>query len=159
MTPDHTSAPIRPTSEFDRWRPRVIACLIVAACLLIAFWVAWWTDRGLIASSSTPSYYSFENAFALADAWLLFTVVAAALQLWRRRANALLWLLAAGGAGLYLFGMDVLYDLQHGIYGSGRGGAIEFVINVLTASASIGVLWWSWRNRGALWGGAPSWNR
>jgi DNA-binding MarR family transcriptional regulator len=136
-----------PRGGFARWRRLVIVCLVVAALLLIAFWVAWWADRRLVASRSSPSYYQFEEAFALADAWLLITVVAAALALWRRRPSALVWLLAAGGAGLYLLGMDLLYDLRHGIYTSGRGGAIELGINILTACASIGVLWWSWRNR------------
>ena len=132
---------------FVRGRRLVIICLVAAALLLIAFWVAWWADRRLVASRSSPSYYQFEEAFALADAWLLISVVAAAVALWRRRPSALVWLLAAGGAGLYLLGMDVLYDLRHGIYTSGRGGAIELCINILTACASIGVLWWSWRNR------------
>ncbi len=130
----------------------MILCLIVAACLLVAFWVAWWTDRGLVASNSTSSYYDFEGAFALADGWLLTTLGAAALQLWRGRASALMWLLAAGSAGLYLLGMDLLYDLRHGVYGSGRGGVIELVINVLTATSSVGVLWWSWRHRERLIG-------
>lgn len=144
-------------AEFDRWRPWVIAGLVIAACLLAAFWAIWWIDRGLIASSSKPSYYAFEGAFALADGWLFVAVLAAAIQLSRRRASALLWLLAAGGAGLYLLGMDVLYDVQHGIYGNSRGGAIELPINVLTAAASVAVLWWSWRHRGALL--APSTER
>lgn len=99
----------------------MIAALLLAACLMVAFWVLWWTDRGLIASRSTSSYYDFEDSFALADAWLLVCVLAAAAQLVRRRASALLWLIAAGAAGLYLLGMDVLYDLRHAIYASSRG--------------------------------------
>jgi len=140
-------------ASFDRSRRRVFACLIVAAVLLVGFWSAWWTDRSLIASRSTSSYYEFEDAFALADGWLLLTVLAAALALWCRLSSALLWLLAAGSAGLYLLGMDVLYDLQHGIYASGRGGVIELAINVLTGCASVAVLHWSWRERGPLLAG------
>jgi hypothetical protein len=91
------------------------AGLIVAAGLLVAFWVLWWSDRGLVASRTTASYFRFEDDFAVADGWLLGTLIAAAVQLSRRRANALLWLIAAGGAGLYLLGMDMLYDLKHQI--------------------------------------------
>jgi hypothetical protein len=40
--------------------------------------------------------------------------------------------LAGGGAGLYLFGMDELYDLEHGVRGKGAHGVIQLVINVLT---------------------------
>jgi hypothetical protein len=136
-----------PVADFGRWRRRVVVGLIVAACLIVAFWVAWWSDRGLVASRTTSSYYSFEDAFQLADAWLLSAIIAAVIQLWRRRASALLWLVAAGGAGLYLVGMDLFYDLAHGIYGSGGGGVIELVIDILAAGGSIGVLWWSWRYR------------
>ncbi len=70
-------------------------------------------------------------------------MIAAAVQLWRRRPSSLLWLVAAGGAGLYLLGMDMVYDLEHRIYASTSGGVIE----LLVAGASVGVLWWSWRYR------------
>ena len=52
------------------------------------------------------------------------------------RRAALFWLLAGGGAGLYLFAMDVLYDLQHGVWGKGGNGVIELVINVVTLGLS-----------------------
>ncbi len=127
-------------AAFRRSRRLVAAGLIVAAGLLVAFWVLWWTDRGLVASRTTQAYFSFEDDFALADGWLLGTVIAAAVQLRRRRASALLWLIAAGGAGLYLLGMDMRYDLQHGIYASNGGGVIELLIDILVAGASVGVL-------------------
>jgi hypothetical protein len=137
---------VSPTA-FRRSRRLVRAGLIVAACLLVAFWVLWWSDRGLVASRTTAAYFRFEDDFALADGWLLGTVIAGAVQLWRRRSSALLWLIAAGGGGLYLLGMDLLYDLEHQIYASNSGGVIELLIDILVAGASGGVLWWSWRYR------------
>ncbi len=56
-------------------------------------------------------------------------------------------LIVAAGAGLYLFGMDMLYDLEHRIYASNSGGVIELLIDILIAGASVGVLWRSWRYR------------
>jgi len=120
---------------------------MVAGCLLVAYWVLWWTDRSLIASASTSSYSEFEGAFRLADGWLLFCVFMAAVQLWRRVGSALMWLVAAGGAGTYLLCMDVLYDVQHGIYGAGTGGVIELSLNIITAAFSVTALWWSWHFR------------
>lgn len=67
-----------------------------------------------------------------------------------RHPSALLWLLAAGSAGLYLFGMDFLYDVENGIFTSGGGGAIEAVIVALTLTFSVTILRWSWRHRGEL---------
>jgi hypothetical protein len=46
------------------------------------------------------------------------TSPAGSLSLTKQRPLALFWLLAAGGAGLYLFCLDVLCDAEHG---SGRG--------------------------------------
>ena len=138
------------SANFERSRRGVNLALIVTASLIIAYWIAWWSDRTLVASRRTASYYSFEEGFQLADAWLLATVLAATVQLSRRRPSAVLWLVAAGGAGLYLLGMDMFYDFGHATYGSGSGGVIELVIDILLAAASIGVLWWSWHYRSEL---------
>jgi hypothetical protein len=63
-------------------------------------------------------------------------------------------LLAGGGAGVYLFAMDVLYDLERGIWwNSGAGGAIELGINLLTLAVSVGLLRWAWRRRHRLLNG------
>jgi hypothetical protein len=43
--------------------------------------------------------------------------------------------------------MDLLYDLQHGIYANGLGGIAELLINVLSAVSGVMALAWSWRNR------------
>jgi hypothetical protein len=136
--------------HFEAWRPRVIALLIFTAALLVAYWAAWSADRGAVASDHTAQYIAFEQSFPLADGWLLTAALIAALQLWRRRPSALLWLLVLGGAGVYLCAMDVLYDLQHGIYSNGHGGAIELAINILTAVLSVGLLASAWDFRNEL---------
>ncbi len=80
---------------------------------------------GLIASENTRAYYEFENAFPLADAWLGVACLLAWWTLTTRRPSALFWLLCAGSAGAYLFCMDLLYDLENGIFTSGSGGVVE----------------------------------
>jgi hypothetical protein len=130
--------------HFEAWRWRVIELLIFTAVLLVAYWVAWSTDRGIVASNHTAQYIAFEQSFPLADGWLLAAALIAALQLSRRRPSALMWLLVLGGAGVYLCAMDVLYDLEHGIYSKGHGGMIEFAINILTAVLSTGLLASAW---------------
>jgi hypothetical protein len=130
---------------------RVMAALLVAVALLIAaYWIAWLAHRSLVASDTSVSYTRFEDAFPLADAWLAFCLVAAAFCLVTARRAALLWLLAGGGAGLYLFGMDVLYDLQHGIWGKGGNGLVELAINLVTLGLSLFVLRWAWVRRQGL---------
>ena len=72
------------------------------------------------------------------------------IALGRKTPSALLWLIAAGSAGMYLFGMDVLYDLQNDIYGKGAGGIIEAGINLITFVFSVIALRWAWTRRDAL---------
>ena len=123
------------------------AVLLVAALLIVAYWVAWLAHRSLVASETGAAYTQFEDAFPLADGWLALCLVAASYCLVTARRAALFWLLAGGGAGLYLFAMDVLYDLQHGVWGKGANGLIELVINLVTLGLSVFVLHWTWIRR------------
>ena len=134
----------------DTARRRLAVLLVAVAVVTVAYWVLWFSHRSLVASETRPAYYQFENAFPLADGWLVLTVLGAAVSLWRRRPSAVGWLLAGGGAGMYLFCMDVLYDLEHGIWAKGGNGVVELVINLLTLTLSVGLLRWTWRRRRAL---------
>jgi hypothetical protein len=131
-------------------RRRVTWVLAAVVVLDLAYWVAWYSDRSLVASNTRPAYYEFENAFPVADAWLALCCVGAIVGLRRRSPTAMLWLLMAAGAGFYLFGMDVLYDLEHGIWWSSGGGAVELLINILTAAVAGVLLRWTWINRAEL---------
>ncbi len=128
----------------------VRAMLAVAVVIDVAYWVIWFTHRAWVESDTTEAYVAFENAFPLADAWLALTCVLAFVALGRRAEAALLWLIAAGSAGMYLFCMDVLYDLQNGIYARGAGGVIEAGINAITLVFSLIALRWAWTHREAL---------
>ena len=133
-----------------RTRRTAALVLLVAAGLIAAYWIAWLAHRSLVASETGVPYTQFEDAFPLADGWLALCLVAASYCLLTARRAALFWLLAGGGAGVYLFGMDVLYDLQHGVWGKGGNGLVELVINLLTLGLSVFVLWWAWTRRDAL---------
>ena len=139
------------STQVDARRRRAMAGLLLAVALVIAgYWLAWLLHRSLVASETGAAYTQFEDAFPLADGWLAFCLVAASYCLWTARRAALFWLLAGGGAGLYLFAMDVLYDLQHGVWGKGGNGAMELVINIVTLALSVFVLRWTWVRRDAL---------
>jgi hypothetical protein len=131
----------------DNARRAMALLLTTAAALICAYWLAWLLHRSLVASETTVPYVQFENAFPLADGWLVVTLLGGAYCLLSHRRAALFWLVAGGGAGLYLFGMDVLYDLQHGVWGKGANGVIELLINLATLTLSVVVLRWSWVRR------------
>jgi FtsH-binding integral membrane protein len=137
----------------ERGRRRVIWALLAGVALLVCYWAAWLLDRSLLASDTRPAYYEFEAAFFLADAWLAVCLVAAARALHQRRASALLWLLAAAGAGGFLLAVDVLYDLQHGIWFASTRGLAELVRNLLTGVGTVGLFAWAWPRRAELLAG------
>ena len=134
-------------------RRTVETMLVVAIVLDLAYWSIWFTNRDWIASEHSAAYYEFENAFPLADLWLGVACVLALVTLRRGQESALFWLLCAGSAGLYLFAMDLLYDLENGIFTKGGGGAFEAVIVLLTLVFSVTILTWTWRHRGELLSG------
>ena len=131
-------------------RTLVLVGLVIGALLDIAYWSLWFTARDVVASETTESYYSFEQAFPLADLWLLALIVGGFVTVLRQQQAALFWLLVGGGAGVYLGCLDLLYDVEHGIFSSGSGGLIELGIVTATFVLSISLLRWSWRRRHTL---------
>ena len=130
----------------------VIAALAIATLLIAAFWLVWFFgDRSLVATESRPAYFEHEESFVLADAWLALCTAAAAITLALRQPAALFWILAGGGAGLFLGSMDGLYDIRRNDwFGAGASGYVEFAIVLLTWALSITLLIWAWRNRSAI---------
>lgn len=130
----------------------VIGVLVVAACMIAAYWVIWfYVDRSLLATESRPAYYEHEQSFVLADIWVAVCCVLGAIALARRRAVALFWVIAGGASALYLGCMDALYDTsRNDWFGAGASGYVELGIVVLTWLLSIALMIWAWRNREAI---------
>jgi hypothetical protein len=143
----------RRTGISERSRRRVVGILLAAAALLAVHWAAWLLNRSLLASDTRPAYYEFEAAFVLAHGWLAFCLVAAARALAGRRAAALLWLLAAGGAGGFLLGLDLLYNLQHGVWFASGQGLLELLRNLATMAGTVALFGWAWPRRAELLAG------
>ena len=137
----------------ERSRRRVAYALLTGAALLVLYWAAWLLDRTLLAADTRPAYYEFEGAFFLADVWLAGCLVAGARALTARRSSALLWLLAAAGAGGFLLAVDVLYNLQHGVWFASQRGLAELVRNLATAAGTVGLFTWAWPRRAELLAG------
>jgi hypothetical protein len=134
-----------------------LALVGIAFVALVAYWVVWFfVDRGLLASDTTASYYAFENAFPAADGWLALACAATAWTLVARRRSALFWLLVGGSSAIYLGLLDVLFDLENGIYRAPTGdwGAVgtELFINAFSLGVGAWALAFGWRNRGWLLG-------
>ncbi|MGD1014144.1 MAG: hypothetical protein ABR963_07130 [Acidimicrobiales bacterium] len=126
---------------------RVARTCYVLAIIIVLYWVLWYSHRSLVASENSKLYVNFEQAFPLADGFIVVCLVLAALSLQRRAPTALLFLLVGTGAGFYLCAMDVLFDLEHGIWGKGANGVVELCINVLTLLAASVLSRWTWSHR------------
>jgi FtsH-binding integral membrane protein len=137
----------------ERGRRRMVGALLTGAALLVCYGAAWLLDRSLLASDTRPAYYEFEAAFFLADVWLAVCLVAGARALHARRSSALLWLLAAAGASGFLLAVDVLYNLQHGIWFASGRGLTELLRNLVTGAGTVGLFAWTWPRRGELLAG------
>jgi hypothetical protein len=131
----------------DRDIRRLTRTLLGAVLVLVTYWALWAISRSTVASAHTTAYYDFEDAFPVADAWLGACALLAVRAARTARPTTLLWTLVGGGSGVYLAAMDVLYDLEHGVYTSGGGGIIELLINLITVSVSVWTLRWGWLRR------------
>lgn len=129
----------------------MIALCFVGAVFTFIYWALWFVNRDWLACAYTDSYFAFENSFPLADAWLAVCFWCAGFTLWKRRETWLLWLLLAGSASVYLGAMDVLFDLQNGIYRSPSDHwpsvIVELVINVFCFAVGTASIVWGWWNR------------
>lgn len=128
----------------------VVLLLYILAGIIVLYWVLWFAHRSLIASDTGPVYIGFENAFPFADGLLALGMVLTAHHIATKRPTAVLFGLMSAGGGIYLFAMDVLYDLEHRIWFKGFGGAIEALINVVTLTFSVVLARWVWSRRGEL---------
>ena len=142
-----------PISDLPRGGRFILGVIIFGVVATLAYWLVWFgIDREILASAHTDSYYAFENSFPVADAWMVACGVAACIALVRRRASSLLWIIAAGATSIYLGLLDVLFDLENGIYRSPDTGGVlvEVAINVLTLAFGTVIMIWAWRMRRAL---------
>jgi len=105
----------RTPSEPPAGLTALVVALWVAAALDLLYWVLFFTTSEVQSSQDTV-YLGFERAFPAADAWLGIASVVCAEGLRRRRAWAVFYGIAAGSAFVYLGLMDLLYDLEHGMY-------------------------------------------
>jgi hypothetical protein len=87
----------------------------VAALFTIGYWTEYFTS-GNVRTSDDPAYVEFENAFPLADGYMAVCLLVSARLLRKERPGAVPAGIAAGSAMVYLAGMDILYNVQHGKY-------------------------------------------
>jgi len=125
----------------------VIGVLWLTAVATVLFWVDFFSTADVRASTA-PCYLAFERAFPAADGWMAIACLVAAEGLRRDREWAVLWGIAAGSALVFLGCMDVLYDLENGMYAAMTLAETgEAVINVWCVVVGPALLVYFWRAR------------
>jgi len=136
-------------------RPRglnvIIGLLFFATAATILYWIAFFFIPGSVQASDDPCYIVFELSFPLADGWMALAAFLGGIGLIKRRDWGLLFAFMAAGAAIFLGLMDVLYNLEHGMYTRLSGEMlIEIAINVLLLSLGPVIAAYLWKHRKSL---------
>ena len=106
--------------------------LLVTATVTVAYWVDFFV-RGSVHVVEEEWYIRFERAFPAADGWMALCSLIAGVGLLVGSDAGTVFGLAAAGALVFLGLMDVLFNLQNGLYRLLPGSSAmwaEVVINV-----------------------------
>ena len=135
-------------------RPRAVNFVIGLGILLVVsvvyFWATWFLAPEMIQARSPDApdyqiYVSFEQAFILADCWLVISLLIGAVGLWRMRDWGLLFGLLSLGGVIFLVLMDLLYDLQHRMFvpltSEAANELIFVVVTLIFTPLSVYLLW------------------
>ncbi len=116
------------------WVKLVVAIQLLIGVAIIVYWLIWLVAPELLRARAPGDadyavYVAFEGAFLLADGWIAAAALTGAAGLWQMRDWGLLFTLLASGAGIFLGLVDLLYDLEHGMYAPLTGAAaLELLI-------------------------------
>lgn len=140
-TPTSCAAPL-PTSV------KVVSILLdLTGAMTVVYWVLYFA-AGAVQAETSEIYIAFENSFPAADAWMSAACFIGAAGLLLRRHWGLLFGICAGATMIFLGLMDVLFNLEQGMYAVMNGEMVfETLINVWTLGFGVFVLWFLWSRR------------
>jgi hypothetical protein len=123
------------------------ALLILGAVVTLAYWLNYFI-AGDVRVLPDYWYSAFEDSFPVADGWMALCMLFAGIGLWRGTRTGALFGLMAGSALLYLAGMDITFNVEHGLYALlPKSGPMltEAWINASSLGLGIATLLMSWR--------------
>ncbi|MBA4372269.1 MAG: hypothetical protein C0402_05355 [Thermodesulfovibrio sp.] len=85
------------------------------------YWILWNVIPSLVQTFSPDSpqfaqYVAYQNSFLMADTWLAVSALLGAVGLNRRKAWGLLFMVIGASSAIFLGLMDLIFDLQHGVF-------------------------------------------
>jgi hypothetical protein len=122
--------------------------MVIAALGTLTYWLIYFSS-GATQVRTDDVYIAFENAFPLADGWMMVCYLLSAFFLWRGDRRAVLWGLCAGSAMIFLGCMDLLFNIQQGHFAGPYSAElwVEIVIVVFCLGFGPITIWRLWRHR------------
>ncbi|MFO0722782.1 MAG: hypothetical protein U1E65_03285 [Myxococcota bacterium] len=131
-----------PSLAQPRLSPPLLAAASIQIFVVVAastYWALWYGGgRGLLTEETSAAYIAFQDAFLLADGWLVLTCVLGALAILRRSPSWRSWVLLGASASIFLGLMDVCFDLENGVYRSAGGGGAMLELSLNSMALGFG---------------------
>jgi hypothetical protein len=116
---------------------------------VLAFWVVYFTSSADLGDGN-PTVGHFEAAFLIADGVFALILLAAGVELLRRRPFGTFLLVAGAAMSIYLGLLDVTFYSRQGLYSPlTASAAFELLVNGLCLAGGLFGLRWAWH----LWPG------
>ncbi|MCL4477675.1 MAG: hypothetical protein M1381_01050 [Deltaproteobacteria bacterium] len=119
---------------------------VLAGVFTIVFWILFFFVPGSVQSSDEKCYMVFQKSFVAADLWMSIAFFLSAYFLYRSESIGVLWGIVAGGTFVFLGLMDVLYNIENGMYKHINSGMFfEILINLTSlvfGSFTINYVWY-----------------
>ncbi|MCL6580822.1 MAG: hypothetical protein K6U08_04300 [Firmicutes bacterium] len=127
---------------------KVMAVLLsLTGLLTVLYWVLYFF-AGAVQVEASEVYVAFENAFPAADGWMALACFLSAAGLLGRRPWGLAFGLCAGSAMIFLGLMDVLFNIEQGLYAvRSLEMSLEILINIWTLGFGAFTIWFLWTRR------------
>jgi len=146
------SAGLRARRPSTRGLRAVALLLALTAALTVAFWITFFADSSMQASSyfarRCSAWLVWERSFPVADLWMAFACLLGAVGLWRKYSWGLLFTLVGCGALVFLGLIDALFFLQNGLYlPVNPDVAVEACIHLWALMFGTVTIAYTWRHR------------
>ncbi len=118
---------------------------VLVGIFTIVFWLLFLFVPNSVQSSTEKCYMVFQHSFIAADLWMCVAFFLSAYYLYHGSTAGVMWGIVAGGTFVFLGLMDILYNIENGMYKNINSGMFfEILINltsVVFGGYTINYVW------------------
>ncbi len=119
---------------------------VLAGVFTIIFWILFFFVPNSVQSSNERCYMVFQRSFVAADLWMSIAFFLSAYYLYHHETAGILWGIVAGGTFVFLGLMDVLYNIENGMYKHINSGMFfEILINLVSLIFGGYTIHYTWK--------------